>query len=139
MRPVYQTIKHDPANGAWGNCHQAAVASILERPLEEVMHFGEDGVDGVEFARREKEWLRSQGYEIIWIAFTCPLDDVLAYLKVLDSDLYWILGGKSRTGCGHSVVGYKGEIVHDPSPKKSGIVGPMDDGAYFISFIVRKP
>lgn len=39
MTPVDQTILHDPQTGAIGNCMQAAIASLLDLPLDAVPHF----------------------------------------------------------------------------------------------------
>lgn len=48
--------------------------------------------------------------------------------------LTYLLSGTSRTGVNHCVVCQNGEIVCDPSTKNSGIVGPCDDGYYWVTF-----
>ena len=65
MIPVFQTILADPeradghnAEGIAGNCYQAALASVLELPLEQVPHFAQDGVHWCESSG---EWLTARG------------------------------------------------------------------------------
>ena len=65
MIPVLQTILADPARndgcdaeGRPGNCYQAALASALELPLDEVPHFATFATDWVE---RSDAWFRARG------------------------------------------------------------------------------
>ena len=39
MKPVKQLFHHDPANGVWGDCFRAVIASVLSLPVEAVPHF----------------------------------------------------------------------------------------------------
>jgi len=39
VKPVKQTIIHNPDNGMYGDCFRACVASLLEKPIEKVPHF----------------------------------------------------------------------------------------------------
>jgi hypothetical protein len=134
MTPVKQRNKHDPAKGVWGDCHRAVIASLLDLPLDEVPHFGEGGPEGTEFVARETAFLKQRGLIAIPIPFGCNLENVLNYAAVQVPDTHYILGGKSRTGCNHSVIGCGNKIVHDPSVSDSGIVGPCDDGFYWLTF-----
>lgn len=61
MTPVKQRYKHDPENGVWGDCHRAAVASVLDLALDDVPHFADGGAGGEEFERRVREYLLSRG------------------------------------------------------------------------------
>lgn len=38
MKPVRQLYRHDPANGVYGDCWRACIASVLELPIEDVPH-----------------------------------------------------------------------------------------------------
>ena len=60
MIPVHQTILADPVRGDGqpGNCYQAAIASVLELPLDEVPHFATFCDDWVE---RSQDWFASRG------------------------------------------------------------------------------
>ena len=138
MRPVRQKNEHDPANGVWGDCHRAAVASVLELPIEEVPHFGEGGPEDREFFRRERAFFATRGLLPISVPFggsaDAPLDAVLMTLKHHARGAWWLLGGRSPRGFNHTVVGFGGEIVHDPNEKGGGVVGPRDDGFYWVTF-----
>ncbi|HYC63550.1 MAG TPA: hypothetical protein VEC14_02375 [Reyranellaceae bacterium] len=138
MRYVKQRIEHDPDNGRWGDCHRAAVASVLQLPYEAVPHFMDHGVSAAEAGRIEREWLHSIGLTMICLPFNADLSHLLSGLGACAPDVHYILGGTSRNGTGHSVVCRGGEIVHDPSPVESGIVGPMDDGFFWTTFFVPR-
>lgn len=135
MKPLKQRNHHDPANGIYGDCHRAAIASILELSLDDVPHFCDPTqFPENEWVKHERAWLHSRGLTTITQVYDGRLCDVLHSVGQLNPDTHAILGGKSRTGCGHSVVICNGEIVHDPSLTDSGIVGPMSDGWYWVTF-----
>ena len=127
MKPIKQKFLHRPEEGVFGDCHRAAMASILECAIDDVPHFAEDGCDGDTFAQRMLEWCTSEGLGYFRYGIT---DDPRPYMAQFNPDFYWILGGTSANGVGHSVVCLGGEIVHDPSRDSSGIVAPLknDDG-----------
>lgn len=141
MIPLKQRHRHDPANGIWGDCHRACVASILELPLDAVPNFHEpppgEAWRSEWAAIRERVFLISCGF----VPITCcyhedmGLEQVLAGAAYYNPGTYWILGGTSRNGTGHSVVCLDDLIVHDPSLDDSGIVGPMEGGHYWATFI----
>lgn len=136
MRPVKQRNRHDPANGVYGDCHRACVASILELPYEEVPHFS-DGPDDGRFAERERDFFARWGLVPITVAYNghATLDQIMLTLKVQCPGVYALLGGSSRNGTNHSVVVLDGEITHDPSIDQSGIVGPCSDGNWWLTFV----
>lgn len=140
MKPVKQLYRHDPPR-VFGDCHRAALASILELPCEAVPHFYEliDGEkpDPATVSQRERSYLASQGLVGITTCFSegIELQAVLDGIAYYNPGVYWILGGTSRNGTGHSVVACDGAIVHDPALDESGIVGPMDNGHYWATFI----
>lgn len=132
-----QRFRHDPDNGVYGDCHRTALACLLDMEPEEVPHFGGDYTDPGAFHLRESEWLESQGLCAASTAFNAPLEDVLRAQESLNPRVYYLLGGKSRTGCGHTVIGCGGEIVWDPSLDDAGIVAPFDsDGLYWVTWIL---
>jgi hypothetical protein len=61
---------------------------------------------------------------------------VLTGLKGYAPGIFCLLGGTSRSGCGHTVIVCDGEIAWDPSQANSGIVGPMSDGFFWLTFLV---
>lgn len=135
MTPLKQANRHKPSEGIWGDCHRAAIASIFDLPLGDVPNFGDGGPDGYEFARRERAWLAGVGMVPIHVVYNDDLPAILRCVKALNPDVYYLIGGRSRTGVGHTVVGFNDAIVHDPSLDDSGIVGPMEeDGLYHLTF-----
>lgn len=106
MTPVDQTLFHDPDGAVIGNCMQAAVASILDLPLDDVPHFAAaDDWDHL-FAR----WLHDRRM----ICLQVPI------LKLPD-DMPVLLTGESPRGVSHMVVGLGIGIAHDPHPSRDGL------------------
>lgn len=133
MKKINNTVKHDPENGIYGDCHRVCFAMILGLEAEEVPHFWRDGDAGAERGRKEiKEFLTALGLGKIEIAFDgSDLDNLLMTMAHNGTDVPYILGGTSRIGVGHSVVCLNDKIFHDPTG--NGIVGPMEDGFYWIT------
>lgn len=109
MIPVDQTVFGAPH----GNCFSAAVASIMELPLSEVPFFmgSDDWWPGF------LAWLLPRG----WVAAYIPKED----LGGLRPKGFYILSGQSPRGP-HVVVAEGYQVVHDPNPKRDGLVGPTD-------------
>ncbi len=129
MRAVHQT------NFAFGtgNCLAAAIASLLELPLEAVPNFCE-GNNPDWFADLE-DWAFGVGLRVTTFPGVgwCEINgegkwtgEVPEGLKVVvypgRPRGYSILSGKSPRGPYlHSVVAYNGEVVHDPFPAGGGV------------------
>jgi hypothetical protein len=136
VTPVKQRNRHDPANGVYGDCHRAAVATVLDLALDQVPHFGEGGPAAEEFGVRAREFRRSKGLVPISAVYA-PDSGHLLILHVvgtMNPGVPYLLGGRSRNGVDHTVVCVGDEIVHDPSLDDSGIVGPCGDGWYWVTF-----
>lgn len=134
MRAVKQSLRHSPETGVYGDCHRAALASVLELDLQQVPHFAASGPDGMH--ERVRDWLISRGL----IDLSIPigggnLADCLQMLATHVPSIPVLFGGTSRNGCGHTVVVMNGQIVHDPALDESGIVGPMEDGYFWLTII----
>jgi len=106
MRQITQTVlATDNEPGVFGNCVQAAVASLMGMPLEAVPHF-------VAFTWWEgalKLWIRGHGMDVTWQKAP-PIPQERALLL-----------GKSPRGYGHAVVSEGGAIVWDPHPSGDGL------------------
>lgn len=145
MIPVRQRLRHDPDNGVYGDCHRAALASLLELSLDDVPHFCDESVyprDKNPLTSTEREWLLGRGLVSINILYPgdTDLDLVLTSVETVNPGVLFILGGTSINGTGHSVVAGNGRVVHDPgigaSTCRSGsIIGPMNDGFWWLTFI----
>jgi hypothetical protein len=111
MKPVTQTIFHNDPDGRLGNCLQAVVASLVEKPLEEVPHFAEMA-DDVWFDATCK-YLNDNGLNI----YDCDEEEI-PHVK----DNYVMVVGKSPRGVSHVVLYQSGQMVHDPHPSRAGIL-----------------
>jgi len=141
MRPQKQLNRHDPANGVYGDCHRTAIACVLDLDACDVPHFmdGTSGVGAADDAHDLAEaWLNERGLCTINVLFPSSLtiDEIMMTVAHCNprSNPVFILCGTSKTGCNHSVVCCDGDIVCDPSLNDSGIVGPCDDGYYWLTF-----
>jgi hypothetical protein len=138
MTPIKQRHRHNPPH-SYGDCHRAALASLLDLPLDDVPHFmhGLGPKDGEIFNARQDDFLRSRALEaIVFPISTDSLADVLRAAGAWNPGKMFLLGGESASGCGHTVIAGPDGILHDPHPDDVGIVAPMDDGAYWITYIV---
>lgn len=137
MRRQKQLFRHDSDNGIWGDCYRTAIACILDLDREEVPHFYDNDADGEQGRAATQEWMQARGLYLIEFAVVAN-DDLGAALHGISSmnpGLPFLLSGVSANGCNHVVVCLDGEIVHDPAIDNSGIVGPQDDGCYWLMFI----
>lgn len=139
MIPVFQTILADPeradghnTEGIAGNCYQAALASVLELPLEQVPHFAQDME---RWQETSSAWLSARG-----IIRSFYVDENLAgltYPLYIEAGSDWwgtpasgaILGvlgaGPSPRGPFRHVVVLSPEsglMIHDPHPSGAGVL-----------------
>jgi hypothetical protein len=137
VTPQTQLFCHDPGNGITGDCLRACWASILDLAIDEVPHFGEGYPDKVIFWRRVDDFLAARGLVRINVAFdaSAGLDRILESVELLNPGLFFLLGGVTVSGVGHSVVAGDGKIIHDPNPDKVGIAGPCSNGCYELTFV----
>lgn len=138
MKPQKQLNRHDPKNGIYDDCHRTAIACVLDMDANDVPHFM-DGRDAGASHEAAEAWLNERGITQINVLFgdTSSLEDVLTSIKNYNATSgphVFILGGRSRNDVNHSVVCCDGEIVCDPSIDNSGIVGPCDDGYWWVTF-----
>lgn len=114
---VTQTILADPElqkQGVYGNCFQAAVASLLDLPLDAVPHFAafEWWPQAVQL------WAWGRGLRMVGERTqTIP-------------ERACIVGGRSPRGFAHVVVAEGGVIVWDPHPSRDGLT-TVEDATWF--------
>ena len=115
MIPVYQTMT--VANDGQGNCFNACVASILERPLRDVaaIHPRDE-----QYWSAWEDWFEAQGLELdLWGAKDPPngwsIASGIGYRIYPD--------GHPRAGkpIRHACVAFNGEVIHDPYPGGQGL------------------
>jgi len=123
MIPVKQTLfGGDFLNKeTLGNCYPACIATILGIPLGEVPHFFQLETDEIPALDIILPWFHGRG-------LTSVCFDWSPWIPKYYEGIITIIGGKSpRGGWSHAVVGRitkEGyELLHDPHPSNSGIVG----------------
>lgn len=102
---VTQTIFADDPQGRQGNCLQAAVASLLVLPLDEVPHF----IEHEDWLGRMTDWAGQRGYAVTSAPGADGVPLGIAY-------------GPSPRGVTHAVVVRDGAIAWDPHPSRAGLV-----------------
>jgi hypothetical protein len=113
-----------------GNCTQAAIASLLDLPLEQVPHFA---LFGDEWGNALTAWLRSQGKRLrVYNDYTAHQAwwrehhvDTVAALNRAPSNQMMLAAGQSHNGPWQHIVLWKaGRLVHDTHPSRLGLDGP---------------
>lgn len=112
MIPVYQT--RTVANDGSGNCFNACVASILERPLRDVCDVLPD-FEG-DYWGQWREWLATIGLEINYVPLNQGPPKGFAIATGFGGRTY--PEGHARAGepIMHAAVVFNGDPVHDPFP-----------------------
>lgn len=114
MIPVDQTKFGDE-----GNCMVAAIASILERPIED---FDELDRRINEAERDGRNWFRVL---TTWMFRTMHVHAIYIYQPAIPGYApagYSIAGGISpRDSSAHAVVYLDGRLIHDPHPSRAGL------------------
>jgi hypothetical protein len=134
MTPHKQLFTHRPEGGQIGDCWRTCIACLLDKRPDEVPHLVEDWQDHERTVRATRAYLSTHGLDYVEYVLQADLADVLRSVGGINPGLHYILSGNSSAGCGHSVICCDDRIVHDPSG--NGIVGPMDDGYYWITWLV---
>lgn len=140
MKPVKASINHDPANGSYGDCFRAVMASILELDRDDVPHFFDGGVSAETGFQVLDEWLSRAGLTYVETAYPArDFFDAVDFVKVASASypgLFLIVGGSVTTSVNHVVIAKDGETVHDPAVNGSGLTGPTSLGYYTVGFLV---
>ena len=130
-----QLVPHDPANGLYGDCFRATLASLLGKTTAEVPHFFIDNPSGGVFNRRVSDYLVLEGYAFISI----PAWDIKEWKKntCFPLPLYHEICDYSPRfpDTFHSVVGCDGIVVHDPHPTKLGLPNVTDSRTF--GFLIK--
>lgn len=135
-----QLFKHLEDGVTPGDCWRTVIGCLLDKPPQQMPHFVEIAgwQNNAECTRITKQWLKDHGYYYFEVAMAAELQAVLDYMAAVNPGMYYILGGNSKNGTGHSVICLDDKIVHDPGIDDPGIVAPMDDGYYWIGLLASK-
>lgn len=113
MTPTRQTIFVADHPKGYGNCQSAAMASVLDLPLGEVIDTTSDEVRDAGFWPPIHDWLKTRGLKIVVVP---PGDPRL-------QGSYSIGAGPSPRGpFYHAVVCKNGRMVFDPHPSDDGVI-----------------
>jgi len=121
VTPVDQT-----AEGEWGDCLRACVASVLDLPSDEVPDFV--GEHGPRWFTALQTWLGHLGKHVAYISTASSLSSIAT---VYPYDLFWIAVGDGPRGRRHAVVCQSNRVVHDPHPSRSGLQ-PLEDAIIIL-------
>lgn len=138
MIPVDMIVKHNPATGIYGDCFRCCVASILELPAASVPHFMEAGEGCKDTWYKELNIYLLKEHKLNYFEFNYKDQNWLdwnAYKECYFNPFYILSGRSPRDN--HSVVARSGQILHDPHPLRTGLIGPMDDGLYTYGFFIK--
>lgn len=144
MKYHTQANLHDPENGVFGDCYRTCLACILDLERDEVPHYV-DTMDPGKWAKivqpKYDAWLGVRGWQELCIPIPgegVEVEDILHFHKTRTPfPTTAMLIGESRTGCNHIVVVENGKIIHDTSINKSGIIGPGNDGFYWLTWLIN--
>lgn len=145
MEHHFCRVRHDPANGQFGDCLRACIASVLsiQDPLT-VPHFFHDGCDGDVGHSRMKEWLRANHGLIpfyVGIDGDYKLTETLQFMggdvSVTDA-VYMLMGSIGDEWGDHIVVCRGAEIVHDPAWFKMQLQGPCKANGLWVAVLLIK-
>ena len=88
------------------------------------------------FSKAAEQYLNSQGLMPVEVVYDCTLEQLLAMQGHLNPHARCLLGGTSATGVNHTVVGRGGRIEWDPSMDDAGIIGPCNDGFFWVTWLI---
>lgn len=119
-----------------GDCMRACVASLFELPLEKVPNFWDDVELSATPEKQSWQWTESMRnwsiqYGIVPLTFRYNKKSDLA--KIL-KDVYVIASGESprNKNSDHAVIMLNGQIIHDPHPEQTGILGGFQEITVFV-------
>jgi hypothetical protein len=132
-----QRHRHRPEEGIFGDCQRTCYAMILDKQPEDIPNFGVHIGNSEAWGKAIKDFLASQGLAASHTVFGGEsLDTVLITQKCTNPGQLYLLAGQSRNGVNHVVVCCDDKIIADPALDDSGIIGPCDDGYYWVERLV---
>jgi len=136
-----QLFKHEPEKGVFGDCFRTSIGCLLDLEPGEVPHFyAEPGATRESVEDHIQGFLENRGMRLIDVPYMMgqkmkPEEFLASVLAKMYPNIPVLFSGTSRTGCNHTVIAYNDAILHDPSLTGAGIIGPCDDGHYWIGFM----
>jgi len=136
-----QLFRHKPEEGQIGDCYRTAIACLLDLEPVDVPHFYEDCWYALRDVGREKadKWLHD-GFGLQTFAFPMQTDSVELVLRCVatwNPHVRYLLSGTSPRGTTHVVVAEHDQIIHDPAIDGGGLVGPAEDGLFWVEVFIN--
>lgn len=137
MRFQKQAFKHDPANGVFGDCQRTVLACMLDLDRDSVPNFGIHMGNVPAWHKMLDGWLESKGYVLVETPFQGDSVEAVLYSQSNRPNLHYLFSGSSANGTNHVVIARGDKIVWDTAIDNSGIVGPDDQGYYWVGHLVQ--
>lgn len=138
MIPVNQLVLAvHPTLPPYGDCMRACIASLLDLPAAAVPHCydyaGDDGNVGIDLLN---SWLKPRG--LAYIEVFVPVDE--HYRETTKRLGYHVIVGQCNGLSNHAVVGFQGDVIHDPHPAGVGITPLPMNGVegFFIGLLLLR-
>jgi len=128
--------KHDPANGSYGDCLRACIASLLhiENPLD-VPNFADGNASGDEMWNGLRAYLRGRQLDVMHVSFTASFAEIRQTMAVLNPGTYYMVIGQIDGG-GHIIICKDDKIEHNPAWYPTGFDGPLPGGFYDVVLLI---
>lgn len=115
-----------------GNCYAAAIASILELPIDQVPNVEVFfHIDNGYWQEVMLAFLASKGWDLcsdhrfkVFHDENYGFEDREKWLEDC-KDKYYLVSGKSPRGVYHICIYQNGKLVHDPHPTKEGLLSEV--------------
>jgi len=124
-----------------GDCFRTCIACLMDHYVNDVPHFMDGSTTPEEGYDAAQEWLRGWTLQMVMIPFDGEgesVEEILEYFEaLLPTGQKAILTGGTARGSNHCVVIEDGAIIHDPDPQNRGLIGPANDGCYWVTFLTR--
>lgn len=135
MIPVAQTTFRPSEGDGAGNCFQAALASVMELPLDDVPNFA--GFPRATWQEELDAWLAARGLALL------PLETRRGMPWVPAGSWVLIVGRSPRGDFAHCIVGHVEEgmfaYAHDPHPSRAFIDGDPTTIWVFLTLDPARP
>lgn len=131
MTPTPCLVKHDPANGKYGDCLRACIATILDLESETIPNFAEQPHDT--WLSRLRTWLETQGLAPIMFVTD---NDPRSTMQEMNPTAPYILFAGTAEG-DHCVVCIGDKVEWNPSWYPTPIIGPLSNGLWQILVLGR--
>jgi hypothetical protein len=142
MTPQFQKHpKHIPERGMYGDCFTAALASILDLPIDQVPHFSKlYPKDDKKRQNAIEDFLFKKGYYLILLDYLSGIREIEKISPAHSGGYYHLILGLDHDDDGHACVGFNGKLVHDPHPSQRWLANPKSEWklGLFIATLNKK-